>query len=89
MIRKWYKKGLHFIYNLLDCATGVLNTKESLEKRFKIEETFLCFESLIQNLPLNVRTCKVASLTYPGIPWKIQGIFCKNNFGRLAYKKND
>ena len=86
MIRTWDKKGLRFIYDLFDNATGVLHTKESLEKHFNVKVTFLCFESLLRSLPLPVRQCKVANLPYPVIPWVIQTVLSKSNFGRFAYK---
>ena len=85
MVRQWDTRGLRFINDLFNRATGFLHSKESLEKEFNIKLTFLCFESLIRSLPRTVRTYKVANFICPGIPWIVQRVLSKNNFGHVAY----
>ena len=85
MIRQWDERGLRFINDLFNRTTGVLHSKASLEKQFNLKLTFLCFESLIRSLPEKVRTYKAAKLISPGIPWIIQMVLSKNNFGHFAY----
>ena len=85
MIRQWDERGLRFISDLFNRTTGVLHSKASLEKQFNLKLTFLCFESLIRSLPEKVRTYKAAKLISPGIPWIIQMVLSKNNFGHFAY----
>ena len=55
IINDWNTKGLRFIADMFNENTERLHTKESLENKFGIRMTFLCYASLIRSLPQHVR----------------------------------
>ena len=86
IVKQWDEKGLRFISDLFDPATSVLYSKEQLTDRYKINMTFLCYESLVRSLPNILRnSTEKLQLSNPNIPFKINTVMNKPKFSKHAY----
>ena len=88
IIKQWDEHGLRFISDLFDENTGRLHTKESVETKYNIKMTFLCYQSLIRSLPLRVKNIPTPiKINQPGVPKRIHTVLDHvHSFHRIAYK---
>ena len=88
IVKKWDKNGLKFIGDLVNTLTGQLYAREELHRAYNVDFTFLCHESLIRSLPLDMRNRNhQKQLMHPIIPYKISLLNKNNSLTRLAYKE--
>ena len=88
IVKAWDKRGLRFIGDLINNETGVLYTREELERVYGIHMTFLCYSSLVKSLPKEVKATSYKSLiSYPLIPYPLKMILAKEKISRKAYAK--
>lgn len=86
-IKSWDDKGLRFIGDLYNIDSGNIYSKEELEQKYRIQMTFLCYESLKRSLPQGIRQqINRACINKPNIPYKINLVQNSSKFTKFAYK---
>ena len=85
VVNKWNKKGIRFLVDLVDENNGTLHTQETLEERFKIKMTFLCFASLIRSLPDCMKEITIVKELGPVMPLRMNLVMNHPDFTRLVY----
>lgn len=84
IIYQWDRKGLRFIGDLFN-ASGNILTRDEIKTQYRISMTFLCYESLIRSLPLNLRNTTCVPYERPSIPFKLQLFLSKRKIAKYCY----
>ena len=85
IITKCNNKGIQFHADLFDSNSGRLHTKSSLVDAYGIKTTFLCFSSLMKNLPDDIKSSVIEKVYGPTMPFRMNLVFKRNNISRLVY----
>ena len=85
IIRQWYQKGFRFLADVINEDTGEIHTKQTLEDKYEIKMTFLCYSSLIRSLPDTVRSIATTKEYGPIIPLRLNLVMNHSRFSRLTY----
>ena len=51
IIKRWDAKGIRYIADLINNATGELYSKNEIETIYGVKMTFLCYASLVKSIP--------------------------------------
>ena len=85
IIKQWYQKGLRFLADLFNEDTGQIHTKQTLQDKYEIRMTFLCYSSLIRSLPSTVNSITATKEHGPIMPLRMNLVINSIKFSRIAY----